>query len=122
MPHMILEYSENVEFDTQAFFTELHQSLVETGAINLKGLKSRAIKLTDYLIADGNPEYKMVHLTMVIREGRSEEIKKEISERAMALLEKTFGHYRENGHISLSTDMSELIKGIDLTNHNIPKL
>ena len=120
MPHLILEYSDNVDFDSQSLFQQLHESLVATGAVNMKGLKSRAIKVTDYYIADGNPDYKFVHLNIVLREGRPREMREEIAQRAMALLEKTFGHYRDDGHISLSTHMQELVKELDLTRHNIP--
>ncbi|MEM7126849.1 MAG: hypothetical protein AAF702_11015 [Chloroflexota bacterium] len=120
MPNLILEYSDNVEFDSKSFFRQLHESLVETGAFNLKGLKSRAVQVSDYYIADGNPEYKFVHLNIVLREGRSRAVREEIAQRAMVLLEATFGHYREGGHINLSTDMNELEVGLALTNHNIP--
>ena len=120
MPSLILEYTDNIEFDSRSFFEQLHTSLVDTGAINLKGLKSRAIQLNDYYIADGNPEYKFVHLNIVLREGRSREVREDIAQRAMALLEATFGHYRDGGYISLSTDMKELEHGLALTKHNIP--
>ncbi|MEM7798917.1 MAG: hypothetical protein AAF633_07005 [Chloroflexota bacterium] len=122
MPHLILEYSDNVEFDHKAFFEALHASLVETGAINLKGLKSRAVKRSEYYIADGNRDYKFVHLLLVLREGRSREVREDIAQRMMAQLEATFGHYRQSGHISLSNDMQELEYGLALTKGNIPKL
>lgn len=120
MPNLILEYSDNVEFDTKTFFRGLHETLVATGAVNMKGLKSRAIKLSDYYIADGDEAYKMVHLNIVLREGRSREVREEIARRAMSHLEATFAHYREEGYISLSTDMKELEVGLALTRHNIP--
>lgn len=120
MPNLILEYTDNVEFEPKSFFRGLHNTLVETGAINMKGLKSRAIKLTDYYIADGDQEYKMVHLNILLREGRSRQVREEIAQRAMSHLEATFGHYRERGYISLSTDMKELEVGLALTHHNIP--
>lgn len=122
MPHLILEYTDNVKFDHNIFFERLHHALVETGAVRLKGLKSRAIKLTDYVIADGNPEYRLVHLTMVMREGRPREIKEEIAQILMAHLEETFGHYSEGAGISISNDMQELQFGIALTSNNIPIL
>ena len=120
MPHLILEYTDNVEFDSHLLFKELHESLVATGAVNMKGLKSRANKLTDDYIADGNPDYKFVHVTIILREGRAREVREDISQRVMTILDNTFGHYRENGHIGLSTDMRELEFGLALTKHNIP--
>lgn len=121
MPHLILEYTDNIEFDSKTFFKNLHTSLVETGAVRMKGLKSRAIKLTDYYLADGYEGYKAAHLTIILREGRPREVQEEIAKRMMAALEDTFGHYRENGgFIGLSTNMSELEHGIALTNSNYP--
>ena len=120
MPHLILEYTENVEFESRPFFSALHEAIVATGAVNMKGLWSRAIKLTDYYIADGNPDYKLVHLRIVLREGRPRGVREQISQQAMAHLEETFGHYRESGHITISTDVKELEFGLALTKHNIP--
>ena len=71
MPHLVLEYSDNIKFDTQPLLSRLHNALVATGAVNLKGLKSRAIKHTEYRIADGDPGYAFVHLNLLIRAGPS---------------------------------------------------
>jgi len=96
------------------------KQVVATGAINLKGIKSRAIRHTDYRIADGNPDYAFVHVNLVIREGRSIEIQKEAARRVMAVLKDTFGHRFDNGYLSLSVDIKEMREGIALTDHNIP--
>ena len=120
MPNLILQYTNNVEFDIEAFFRPLHEALVTTGAIRMKGIKSRCVKLDEFYIADGHPDYKLVHVDIVLREGRSTEVKEQISQIVMAHLKKTFGHYREDGYISFSTDMKELIHGLALTDNNIP--
>jgi len=64
----------------------LHEEVVATGAINLKGIKSRAVKHTQYRIADGNPEYAFVHIELLIREGRPIEIQREATRRVMTVL------------------------------------
>jgi len=121
MPHLTLEYSDNLDaFDIQALFARLHQELVATGAINLKGIKSRAICHTQYRIAGGDPAYAFVHIGLLIREGRSREIQQEAAERLMAVLKKTFGRRMESGYLSLSVDIKELRDGIYQTLHNIP--
>ena len=121
MPHLILEYTNNIEpFAVQPLLAKLHEEMVATGAVNLKGLKSRAICHADYRIGDGNESYAFVHVQMWIRDGRSLETKQDMAQRAMAILEETFGHRRENGYLSLSVDVQEMAKGIALTNHNIP--
>lgn len=119
MPHLTLEYTDNIEVDVQPLLARLHEEVVATGAINLKGIKSRAIKHAQYRIADGNPNYAFVHVSLLIREGRPIEIQKEATVRVMAVLKETFGHHFETGKISLSVDLKEMREGIALTDHNI---
>jgi 5-carboxymethyl-2-hydroxymuconate isomerase len=120
MPHLTLEYTNNIEVDVQPLLARLHEEVVATGAINLKGIKSRAIKHTQYRIADGNPDYAFVHVILLIREGRPVEIQKEATRRVMAVLKDVFGYRFETGKISLSVDLKEMRDGIALTDHNIP--
>jgi len=120
MPHLTLEYTDNLDFDVQALLARLHDELVATGAVNLKGIKSRAIRHSDYRIADGNAEYAFVHINLLIREGRPLEIQKAAAQRVMAALKETFGHRFASGHLSLSVDIQEMREGIAQTQHNIP--
>lgn len=120
MPHLTLEYSDNIEVDAQLLLARLHEEVVATGAINLKGIKSRAIKHTQYRIADGDPDYAYVHVGLLIREGRSIEVQKEATQRVMKVLKETFGHLFEKRKLSLTVDLKEMRDGIALTEHNIP--
>jgi len=122
MPQLTLEYTDNLEFDIQPLLARLHAELVATGAINLKGLKSRAVRYTEYRIADGNPDYAFVHINLLIREGRPLDVQKDASQRILAALKETFGDRFENGYLSLSVDIKEMHDGIALTLHNIPDL
>ncbi|HXD11879.1 MAG TPA: hypothetical protein VN653_17565 [Anaerolineales bacterium] len=120
MPHLTLEYSDNIEVDVQPLLARLHAEVVATGAINLKGIKSRAIKHTLYRIADGNPDYAFVHVGLLIREGRAIEVQKDATQRVMNVLKETFGHLFETRNLSLTVDLKEMRDGIALTEHNIP--
>lgn len=120
MPHLTLEYTDNLDFEVQPLLARLHEEVVATGAINLKGIKSRAIRHTQYRIADGDPQYAFVHVGLLIREGRPVEIQKEATRRVMAVLKETFGFRFEKEHLSLSVDLKEMREGIALTEHNIP--
>ncbi len=120
MPHLTLEYSDNIEINIQPLFARLHDELVATGAVNMKGLKSRTIRHTVYRIADGDEGYAFVHLNILIREGRPLETQQEVAKRAMAVLEDTFGHRFNDGYLSLSVDIKEMKEGVAMTKHNIP--
>ena len=122
MPHLTLEYTDNLQFDVQPLLARLHAELVATGAVNLKGIKSRAIRHSAYRIADGNEEYAFVHVNLLIREGRPFEVQKDAAQRVMDVLKETFGDRFEKGHLSLSVDIKEMRDGIAQTFHNIPDL
>ena len=120
MPHLTLEYSDNIEVDVQPLLARLHEEVVATGAINLKGIKSRAIKHRQYRVADGDPDYAFVHVGLLIREGRPIEVQKEATQRVMNVLKETFGHLFEKRKLSLTVDLKEMRDGIALTDHNLP--
>ena len=122
MPHLTLEYTDNLDFEVQPLLARLHEQVVATGAINLKGIKSRAVRHTEYRMADGDPQYAFVHVGLLIREGRPLEIQKEATRRVMAVLKETFGHRFEKEFLSLSVDIKEMREGIALTEHKIPDM
>jgi 5-carboxymethyl-2-hydroxymuconate isomerase len=99
----------------------LHEELTAVGAVNLKGIKSRAICLSDYRIAGGDPAYAFVHVSLLIRAGRPLEIQQEAARRVMEVLKTTFGQRFESGYLSLSVDIQEMREGIAQTLHNIPE-
>jgi len=121
MPHLTLEYTDNLNFEVQPLLARLHRELVATGAINLKGIKSRAIRHSEYRIADGDPNYAFVHVNLLIREGRPLDIQKDAAQRVMAALKETFGSRFEDSYLSLSVDIKEMHEGVALTLHNIPE-
>lgn len=122
MPNLILEYTDNLDFDPQPFFAKLHNTLAtQVDSIRMKGLKSRAIKLTEYHMAEGHPAYKMVNLTAVLREGRPQTVKEQIAQILITALREEFGPRREQGEqISLATDMRELLNGVAITDNSWP--
>ena len=122
MPNLTLEYTDNLDFDVQPLLERLHAELVATGAIKLKGIKSRVIRYSEYRIADGNPEYAFVSVSLLIREGRPDEVQKDMTQRVLAALKETFGERFENGYLSLTVDIKEMRDGIALKHHNIPDL
>jgi 5-carboxymethyl-2-hydroxymuconate isomerase len=120
VPHLTLEYTDNLTFEVQSMLARLHDELVATGSINLKGIKSRAICHTEYRIADGDRAYAFVHVNLLIREGRPLEFQQALARRVMAVLKETFGQRFDDGYLSLSVDIKEMREEVALTLHNIP--
>ena len=121
MPHLTLEYSSNLEFEIQPLLARLHSELAATGAVSLNTIKSRAVRRSEYRVADGNPDYAFVFAGLLILEGRPLEVQREFAQRVLAVLKETFCDRIENGYLSLSVDVREMREGTWASFHNIPE-
>lgn len=119
MPHITLECTANVNIDFQDFFANLTNQLVATGHAPKLGIKCRVVASEEYHIIDGNSAYKMVNLLIRLREGRSQEVLQHFSKIGMELMETYFKEDIIAKKIILSTEIKELIKGLDLTKNSI---
>lgn len=64
MPHMIVEYTDNITLDTRILAQELHECLEKELPTNIAGCKSRFIELSDYVVGDGASEERFIHVTL----------------------------------------------------------
>ncbi len=110
MPHCILEYSANVADrpDVTYLLMEIHDALVATGLFTLADIKSRAVRHEQYVIGDGDPERAFVTLNIQILEGRSDEVKAQISEAALEVLKRAFPETLRQRKCSLTVQISEI--------------
>ncbi len=77
MPHIIVEYSKDLEgvIEIPALISELHNKLAEQG-IDISRIKSRAIACNHVVVGDKGASGSMMHLTLLILEGRDLATKK----------------------------------------------
>jgi 5-carboxymethyl-2-hydroxymuconate isomerase len=110
MPHLILEYSDNLEMPVVAeeIFKPLHAALVEFQPIKLADIKSRAIPCENYYIGAGTPESVFVHLTVKILTGRSIEERRKMSQRMLGLLEELFAGALAKQPCDITVDICEM--------------
>ena len=80
MPHIIVEYSSNLEpeVEIQPMIMKMHKALSDEG-IDVARIKSRAILLDHYVVGDKGAEGAMIHITLLLLEGRDEATKKQYS-------------------------------------------
>ena len=95
MPHLTLEYSDNLPatVDFGALFARLHGALVEIGSFRLADLKSRAVPHACVHIGAGSPQSVFVHLTIAIFAGRAPAQQQEIDRKSTRL---NSSHYRSS--------------------------
>src|SRR5688572_33124611 len=78
MPHVIVEYSANLEgaVEVKALLQALHEAAIETGVFPAGGVRTRAERRDEYIVADGRPEAAFVHVMRRIGAGRDAATKK----------------------------------------------
>jgi 5-carboxymethyl-2-hydroxymuconate isomerase len=88
MPHFIAECTDNIreQADLPGLFA---RALAATGIFPLGGIRSRAIWLDTWQMADGKQDYAFVHMTLKIGSGRSLESREEVGEMLFGLIKAT---------------------------------
>ncbi len=88
MPHLIVEYSANIEdqIALDALLDKLPACALGTGVCPLGGLRIRAHRADAYRIADKAPENGFVHVTALIGHGRPLDVQQRAAEELFAAL------------------------------------
>jgi 5-carboxymethyl-2-hydroxymuconate isomerase len=113
MPHIIVEYTDNLrdDGDIKGLLQKINDTLISEGdAFPIGGIRSRAIELKDYVIADGTGEDDaFVHVTLKIGSGRSMEVKKSACDRLFGVIEGHFEKQLANRPLALSLELYEFM-------------
>ncbi|MFC7394130.1 5-carboxymethyl-2-hydroxymuconate Delta-isomerase [Scopulibacillus cellulosilyticus] len=124
MPHIIVEYTDNIkeEANIPELLKKLNGVLISRSRIfPTGGIRSRAIELHDYYIADGSEDDAFVHVTFKIGSGRSEADKKETCEALFDVIKSHFAELFEKRYLALSLDLVEFGEGGTYKHNNIHK-
>ena len=112
MPHLIVEYSANLEsrLGLDDLMAKLRDVAVAGGVFPLAGIRVRAVRRDRYLIANGDPAHGFVHVMARIGQGRRETVRRA---QAQALFDALCGHLEtlrshQDGGLALSLEMVEI--------------
>jgi 5-carboxymethyl-2-hydroxymuconate isomerase len=110
MPHLILEYSQNLSdpLDHQVLFAKLHAVLERVDGVRPAEIKSRAIAHEHYRIGRGAPENVFVHLTVAILAGRDLHCRERLSAELLAILREALARTWEERPCDLTVDIREM--------------
>ena len=110
MPHIIAEYSANLEdrLDVQALVDDLHQTAIDSGVADLAAIRTRAARRTHFKVADGKPENGFVHIVARLRIGRPEEKRKALGEALLAAADKRLANVYPTHPIGLTVEIHEI--------------
>ncbi|MBP2076054.1 5-carboxymethyl-2-hydroxymuconate Delta-isomerase [Oceanobacillus polygoni] len=110
MPHLIIEYTANLkeETDIPELLKKVNDSLLSHSTIiPIGGLRTRAIELVDYRVADGTEDDAFVHATLKLGGGRTEEDKKVLCDDLFATIKDHFADLYEKRYLALSLELHE---------------
>ena len=121
MPHFIAEYSANIkdDIDFQEFFGQVNTFLGNTGVFPLGGIRSRAIRMDDYVIADAKHDYAFIHMTLKVGAGRDLETRQRVAEELFALIDAYFKPLKDKRLLAVSFEMTELDPVLNFKSNNI---
>lgn len=124
MPHFYAECTDNIRQQAQLpeLFAKVNQHLASTGIFPLAGIRSRAIWLDTWQMADGAHDYAFVHMTLKIGHGRSQEDKRQVAESLFALIKQHFASLMAERYLALSFEMVELDAELNFKQNNVHAL
>lgn len=124
MPHFYAECTDNIreQAELPALFAQINRCLAESGIFPLGGIRSRAIWLDTWQMADGKQDYAFVHMTLKIGSGRSLESRQQVGEMLFSLIQKHFASLMAQRYLALSFAMEELDPQLNFKQNNVHAL
>jgi 5-carboxymethyl-2-hydroxymuconate isomerase len=109
MAHFIVEYTRNLaaEADIPALLRKANEALIAQQVYPIGGVRSRAIELTDWCMADGAADYSFVHGTLKIGAGRSREVRQRTGDALFEVMKTHFADLYSRRYLALSLEIYE---------------
>ena len=115
MPHTIVEHSFIIaKPQIEALLLEINQNIAKNeGNFDIAQCKARAVFCQNFIVANGSPTQDFMHVTIKIMTGRSAEIRKNLAENLLKIVEQFLNKNKLSDHpTNLSLDVSELEREI----------
>jgi 5-carboxymethyl-2-hydroxymuconate isomerase len=123
MPHIIVEYTDNLGADARipALLKTINDTLIaQDGAFPIGGIRSRALELHDYRVADGaETSDAFVHITLKIGAGRSDAVKKKTCDELFDAVKAHFAEAYAKRGLALSMELIEFSESGTYKHNNI---
>lgn len=110
MPHFHIDYSGNLEniIDFDAFCETIRKEAAAIDAFPLPGIRVRATRVDHYAVADGDPKHGFVDISVRLREGRANDVKRDAIRRIFEAAKAYLAPAMKTRSIALSTEMREI--------------
>jgi 5-carboxymethyl-2-hydroxymuconate isomerase len=122
MPHLIVEYTANLkaEGDIPGLLKKANGVLIaQHGVFPVGGIRSRAIELTQWCMADGEDDYAFVHVTLKIGAGRDDKTKRTVCDELFEMIKAHFAALYAKRYLALSLELVEFSEGGTYKHNNV---
>lgn len=122
MPHCVIEYTDNLREVGQIpeLLPKINRILMaQDGAFPIAGIRSRAIALHDWCMADGAADYAFVHITLKIGAGRSEAVKDRTCNAIFDMVKDHFAVLFAQRYLALSMELAEFSEAGTWKHNNV---
>jgi 5-carboxymethyl-2-hydroxymuconate isomerase len=110
MPHFHIDYSANLEPDVDmgALCETIRAAAAEIETFPTAGIRVRATRVDHLAMADGDAKHGFIDLTVRLREGRAEQVKRDAMTRIFEVLKDFVAPAMETRSIALSVEMRDI--------------
>lgn len=110
MPHFQIDYSSNLDqvVDMGALCEAIRASAAEIEAFPTAGIRVRALRADYFAMADGDAKHGFIDLSVRLRAGRSDEVKREAISQIFDTLKEFLAPVMKTNSIALSAEMRDI--------------
>ena len=110
MPHFHIDYSANLEqvVDMGALCEVIRSAAAEIETFPTPGIRVRATRVDHVAMADGDPNHGFIDLSIRLRAGRSDDMKKDAVTRIFATLKDFVAPAMRTHSIALSAEIRDI--------------
>ncbi len=121
MPHFQIDYSANLEeaVDMGALCEAIRTEAARLETFPTAGIRVRATRVDHVAMADGSPKHGFVDVSIRLREGRSEDVKKDALARIFAVLKDFMAPAMQSRSVALSAEMRDITAELSLKFGNV---
>jgi len=121
MPHLIIEYSANLDgrLDLDGLLDRLHTTAIGTGMFPQGGIRIRAYRAEHYRIADCAGDNAFVHATAIVGSGRPLERREAVSRELFAALCEALEPIQATSPLAISFTMREFDPVLNFKKNNL---
>jgi 5-carboxymethyl-2-hydroxymuconate isomerase len=112
MPHIIVEYSGNLEaaVDVRTLVKTVHRAALATGIFEVAAVRTRAERRDVYEIADGNPDNIFVAITARIAPGRDEATRTRLGKALLDAANEVLASLYARKPLAISVEVQEIVQ------------